>query len=79
MASNGVGSQITVFYKVVNSKGDNNGLYNAFQMPANGGLTLASVKRYGTALRLINHMGADGFHWRVCVPEKREGGTKESF
>jgi hypothetical protein len=43
--SNG-GTLVTVLYKVTNSDTDKvDDLYNAFQMPQAGGLTLASVKQ----------------------------------
>lgn len=46
MSTNG-GSTVTVLYKIVNSDSDSrDGLYNAFQMPAGRGLTLANVKQY---------------------------------
>jgi hypothetical protein len=37
---------VTILYKIVNTETDpENGLYNAFQMPANGSVTLADVKQ----------------------------------
>jgi len=66
------GEMITVLYKVVNSASDgNNGLYNAFQMPRSNGVTLISVKQHCTALNNLNYLGAEGFHWRVCIEDKQ--------
>jgi len=68
------GEMITVLYKVVNSESDrNSGLYNAFQMPrgGGGGVTLVSVKQHCTALNHLNHIGAEGYHWRVCIEDKQ--------
>lgn len=49
MVSNGYGQGspvVTVLYKVINSDSDRNGSgFNAFQMPAGKGLTLAGVKQ----------------------------------
>mmetsp|Transcript_22382 Transcript_22382/g.33069 ORF Transcript_22382/g.33069 Transcript_22382/m.33069 type:complete len:496 (+) Transcript_22382:346-1833(+) len=63
---------ITVLYKIVNSESDRSGgLYNAFQMPKGGGTTLLSVKQHCTALNRLNHLGAEGYHWRVCIEDKQ--------
>lgn len=86
MAANGHGrgnENILVLYKVVNSETDpDSDHYNAFHMPAGGSLTLAAVKHHCSALRSLNHIGADGFHWRVCVEDKPVPGgssTKSTF
>lgn len=63
---------VTVLYKVVNSESDRRGgLYNAFQMPRGGGTTLVSVKQHCAALNHLNHLGAEGYHWRVCIEDKQ--------
>lgn len=37
-------STVTVLYKVANAGKDDEGLYNAFEMPRGAGVSLASVK-----------------------------------
>jgi len=79
MNGHGNPAMVTVLYKIVNSDSDaNGGLYNAFQMPRRGnGLTLLSVKQHCRALHSLNHIGPDGFHWRVCVEEKPPAGSSK--
>jgi len=82
MASNGHArgdENILVLYKVVNSETDPEGdHYNAFHMPGGSSLTLAAVKQHCSALRTLNHIGADGFHWRVCVEDKPVSGSSST-
>lgn len=62
---------VLVLYKIVNcdeDKGDP--LFNAFHIPRGSGTTLKAVKESCEALRHLNPMGVDGFHWRVCVEDK---------
>lgn len=77
MDSNGYdnsGSSVFVLYKVVNSDADN-GDFNAFQMPRGSrGPTLATVKQNCAALHGLNHLGPEGYHWRVCVEDKPAAG-----
>lgn len=70
-----------MMYKVVNSETDPEGdHYNAFHMPRGNGLTLAAVKQHCSALHALNHIGPDGFHWRVCVEDKPvAGSSSKSF
>eukprot|EP00567_Pseudictyota_dubia_P012177 CAMPEP_0197438204 /NCGR_PEP_ID=MMETSP1175-20131217/5265_1 /TAXON_ID=1003142 /ORGANISM="Triceratium dubium, Strain CCMP147" /LENGTH=513 /DNA_ID=CAMNT_0042967885 /DNA_START=79 /DNA_END=1620 /DNA_ORIENTATION=+ len=72
------GSSILVLYKVANS-GTDHGHYNAFHLPRSGGVTLATVKKHCLALRGLNHLGADGYHWRVRVDEKTPEGATDSL
>mmetsp|Transcript_40710 Transcript_40710/g.122613 ORF Transcript_40710/g.122613 Transcript_40710/m.122613 type:complete len:516 (-) Transcript_40710:2038-3585(-) len=71
------GSSILVLYKVANS-GTDRGHYNAFHLPRSGGVTLAAVKKHCIALRGLNHVGADGYHWRVRVDEKAAEGPSST-
>eukprot|EP00550_Attheya_septentrionalis_P013029 CAMPEP_0198298918 /NCGR_PEP_ID=MMETSP1449-20131203/42652_1 /TAXON_ID=420275 /ORGANISM="Attheya septentrionalis, Strain CCMP2084" /LENGTH=513 /DNA_ID=CAMNT_0044000317 /DNA_START=126 /DNA_END=1667 /DNA_ORIENTATION=- len=65
------GSTILVLYKVSNSGTDPaSDSYNAFHLPRAGGVTLAKVKKHCVALHSMNHLGAEGFHWRVRVDDK---------
>eukprot|EP00542_Grammatophora_oceanica_P019821 CAMPEP_0194047302 /NCGR_PEP_ID=MMETSP0009_2-20130614/23869_1 /TAXON_ID=210454 /ORGANISM="Grammatophora oceanica, Strain CCMP 410" /LENGTH=486 /DNA_ID=CAMNT_0038692859 /DNA_START=71 /DNA_END=1531 /DNA_ORIENTATION=+ len=62
---------VTVLYRVVNHESDQKDpLYNAFQLPRGPSVTLASVKKHCRALHSLNHLGPEGYHWRVCVEEK---------
>lgn len=77
------GGNICILYKVINSEADqNDALYNAFQMPRGSkGPTLATVKQHCAALHGLNHLGPEGYHWRVCVEDKPapgEHGTEKS-
>lgn len=83
MVSNGYAppsNSVLVLYKVSNSESDAcDSLFNAFPMPIRGKApTLAMVKRHCTALRGLNHLGAEGYHWRVCVEEKPVPGSSSS-
>lgn len=70
---------MTVLYQVSNHKSDE-GNFNAFEMPRNGaGVNLALVKRHCHALRLLNHVGVDGFHWRVRMDDKAQNSREASF
>ena len=44
------------------------------------GLTthLHTLYRHCSALRSLNHIGADGYHWRVCVEDKPVPGSSSS-
>jgi len=87
MTSNGVsnpGSTVFVLYKVVNSESDENDpLFNCFSMPRGSkGPTLGTVKRHCAALHGLNHLGPEGYHWRVCVEDKPvpgESSTEKTF
>eukprot|EP00549_Striatella_unipunctata_P004082 CAMPEP_0118682282 /NCGR_PEP_ID=MMETSP0800-20121206/5403_1 /TAXON_ID=210618 ORGANISM="Striatella unipunctata, Strain CCMP2910" /NCGR_SAMPLE_ID=MMETSP0800 /ASSEMBLY_ACC=CAM_ASM_000638 /LENGTH=486 /DNA_ID=CAMNT_0006578663 /DNA_START=30 /DNA_END=1490 /DNA_ORIENTATION=- len=74
----GSGGDIFVLYKIVNS-GTDAGNYNAFKMSRGSGVSLASIKRQCRALNQMNHLGAEGFHWRVRVDEKSTDGTKARY
>lgn len=71
---------LIVLYKVVNSEADNSDyMFNAFSMPRGPkGPTLAAVKHNCHALRDLCHIGADGYHWRVCVEDKPGPGEEGS-
>lgn len=82
MASNGYGnsgSTILVMYRIVNHESDKDDpQFNAFHMPRSAGTTLKAVKENCAALRSMNSLGPDGYHWRVCVEDKPvPGGSGE--
>jgi hypothetical protein len=82
MATNG--DKITILYKIVNSDCDKKDvLFNAFAMSRGPrGPTLASVKQNCVALYGLNHLGPEGYHWRVCVEDKAgpgEASMEKSF
>lgn len=77
---------IYVLYKIVNSDCDRHSKhYNAFPMnlsASNGarGPTLAYVKQQCAAAYGLNHLGPEGYHWRVFVEDKHPtpgGGTSD--
>lgn len=75
--ANGVNS-IIVLYKVVNSESDaDDQCFNAFTMTG-GRPTLATVKQNCSALYGLNHLGPEGYHWRVCVEDKAVPGNNDT-
>lgn len=69
MGSNG-GNPIHILYKVVNSESDTcDTTFNAFVLNSPRP-TLAAVKQHCAALYGLNHLGPEGYHWRVFVEDK---------
>jgi hypothetical protein len=82
------GDNLYVLYKIVNVESDRDDEhFNAFVMPRTGGPnsrgpSLAAVKQRCAALHGLNHLGPDGYHWRVCVEDKPapgEAGSSKTY
>jgi len=68
---------VVVVYKVVNDTGDE-GRYNAFEMPRESGITLASIKKYHVPPSRLNHPGSE-YYWRVRVDARPSSSRASSI
>ncbi|GKY93187.1 auxilin-like clathrin-binding protein required for normal clathrin function, variant 2 [Mayamaea pseudoterrestris] len=71
--------KIVVLYKIINTACDKDDEhFNAFTMPRPGGKgpTLEAIKKHSAALHGLNHLGPEGYHWRVCVEDKPAPGDE---
>lgn len=76
-------NRVTVLYRISNSTeaSSTSSLYNAFEVPRNrdGSITLSVIKRHCAALRYINELGPDGYHWRVRVDDRTKSSKSDCY